>query len=176
MYKKILCVCALLLAVVSFNVITSDSSAIAANGETGKVVVATMDSNGSKLANGTFLPFFSLQRVTVITIDSNWNELTNVPYSLDGESFETNRKGLDRKLVSTNEEHTIVFGAVEGHTISNPQDGEITFTVKTTSKKIIGTYIKDSITTVQFEPTECKHELAPDSNTSCGFVLVPENR
>ncbi|MGR3220931.1 MAG: alpha/beta fold hydrolase, partial [Candidatus Anammoxibacter sp.] len=47
---------------------------------------------------------------------------------------------------------------------------------KTTSKKIIGTYIKDSITTVQFEPTECKHELAPDSNTSCGFVLVPENR
>ncbi len=148
MFKRKFFLYVLFFLVVSCHLITSNSLAIAANG-----------------------------RATVFTQDTNGNRLENVMFTLDGESFETNSNGRKTITVSADEEHAIVFGEVEGHTISNPDSGEITFTVNARRRETItGTFERDSLTPARFESTECKHELADDSITSCGFLLVPENR
>ncbi len=151
MVKRIYCLYVLLFAVVFFQVITSDSLTIAADRKTGKVIVITKDVIGNKLAN--------------------------VQFTLDDDPFNTGENGEMILTVSANEEHTVIFGDVEGHAISEPENSEITFVVKPRRKKTItGTYKIDTTDVVQFEPTECKHELAEGSITSCGFLIVPENR
>ena len=147
MLKRLFCTNVILFAMVSFYILSLHSPAIAAKKASGRVTVITKSTDGKKLGN--------------------------VPFTLDGEPFETSKSGRTTNVVSANELHTIVFGTVSGYAISNLVDGKTTFTVKTGKRvPITGLYKKNH---VEFQECDCKHELAANSKTICGYLIVPEN-
>jgi hypothetical protein len=146
MLKRLFCTNVILFAMVSFYILSLHSPAIAAKKASGRVTVITKSTDGKKLGN--------------------------VPFILDGEPFETSKSGRTTNVVSANELHTIVFGTVSGYAISNLVDGKTTFTVKAGKRvQITGIYKKNL---VEFQECTCKHELATNSNTICGYLIVPE--
>lgn len=101
-------------------------------------------------------------KVIVETMDTKGNKLEHVPFGLDDKEYRTNNQGKKKLTVTANETHTVVFGKVEGYTISIPEDGIQTFDVEPGEKEtVVGRYEKN----VPATPTPTKTPTATSTAT-----------
>jgi hypothetical protein len=89
-------------------------------------------------------------RLMVVTRDSNQNILRNVPFTFNGKSRKTNKKGIKVLRVKARRSHLIEFGQKPGYSIVEPEGGSKSVKVRRgRKKKVRGVYQKQLST-----PTE----------------------
>ena len=84
--------------------------------------------------------------LVVKTMDTERNKLAYVPFTLDYKNYKTNSRGVKKILVTADKTHIIIFGEVEGYTISTPEDGKETFEVDAGEKEVVVAKYEKNVT------------------------------